>query len=318
MVYTELDDLAGPRAAGRRACMTRRTLGEEGGMKLRWWHPGLRFATSLVVPLMTLSAVMAALLVATAAGSGAATPTNDAIVAAATAYPDGSTVGDGQCWTFMHQVVLTASSGTMSVGQNNDYYGSYTAVGGQLIARDASQPGDIIQLYNPANHQDASHVHTAIVLSHAAGSNSFGVIDENYHLNGKVLRHTWDPYADAARHSGWAVAIWRLGTVAGGTSDSAAVLFDFNANGDSYGDLVNIVGSTVQTWIGRGNGLYDVVTQNTASTAGTWFPAWVGNDNYGDLVNVVGSTVQTWLGRGNGLYDVVTQNTSSTAGTWIG
>src|SRR5437879_5410173 len=59
---------------------------------------------------------------------------NSSIVSAATAYPDGATVGDGQCWTFMRQVVLTATGGRVAVGINNDYYGSYTAVGGELVA----------------------------------------------------------------------------------------------------------------------------------------------------------------------------------------
>jgi len=112
----------------------------------------------------------------------------------------------------MHQVVLTASNGTMSIGQNNDYYGSYTAVGGQLQQRDAAQPGDIIQFYNPSNHQDTAHVHTMIVLGHSVGSNTFSVIDQNW-SPGKVLRHSFDIYAYIGQFPGWAVAIWRVGTV---------------------------------------------------------------------------------------------------------
>ena len=48
-------------------------------------------------------------------------------------------------------------------------------------------------------------------------------------------------------------------------------LVNINSNGDAFGDLVNITGATVQTWIGRGNGLYDVVTQGAGSDlTGTW------------------------------------------------
>jgi hypothetical protein len=162
--------------------------------------------------------------------ASAATPTNAAIVAAATAYADGSTVGDGQCWTFMKEAVRTASGGTMAPGQNNDYYGSYTAVGGQLIARDDAQPGDIIQVYNPANHQDentsSGHLHTAIILGHAAGSNTFSVIDQNFVAALKIYRHNFDPYA--WKDPAWAVAIWRLGTVSGSAHNASK---DFNGDG---------------------------------------------------------------------------------------
>ena len=238
----------------------------------------------------------AAIFVATLAATGvlgtttvepasAAVPTNSAIVADATAYPNGSVVGDGQCWTFMHDVVLQASAGSMSVGQNNDYFGSYSAVGGQLIARDSAQPGDIIQLYNPANHQDSAHVHTAIVLSHSSGSNSFGVIDANYALNLQVLRHTWDPFADAAGHPGWAVAIWRLGTVSGGASGYEVA---FQANTGSLWSVgvenhgawgLGMMPGTSPAIARLSNGGYEIAFQ--ANTGSLWTVGDDGNTNWG-------------------------------------
>ena len=100
----------------------------------------------------------------------------------------------------------------MSIGQNNDYYASYTAVGGQLISPDNAQPGDILQKYNPANHYDSSHVHTAIILGHSPGTTTFSVIDQNENYNLVVGRNpSYNPWANLA--AGWAVAIWRVGTV---------------------------------------------------------------------------------------------------------
>lgn len=140
--------------------------------------------------------------------ASAATPTNASIASIANSYPNGTHAG--QCWTFMHDVVLRASNGTMSIGKNNDYYGSYVAVGGRVISRDSAEPGDIIQKYNPTNHHDSKHVHTAIILGHVSGSNTFSVVDSNENYDGKVLHHSYDPWSNLP--SGWAVAIWRVGT----------------------------------------------------------------------------------------------------------
>ena len=110
----------------------------------------------------------------------------------------------------MHVVIQRASLGTISIGQNNDYYGSYTAVGAQLVSVANAQPGDIIQIYNVANHQATGHEHTAIILGRDS-SKAFYVVDQNYiHALQVGYHHNYDPSANLA--SGWAVAIWRLGT----------------------------------------------------------------------------------------------------------
>lgn len=190
-----------------REVATEATRRQNGGARRRPLR-GVALASALFL--------LSGLLVGGASGGAGALVSglsNAAIVSAAAAYPDGSTVGDGQCWSFMRQVVLTATGGRVAVGKNNNYYASYADVGGELVGRDSAQPGDIIQKYNPSNHTDSTRVHTAIVLGHAAGSNTFSVIDQNYASTGKVLRHSYDPWASLP--AGWAVAIWRLGTVSG-------------------------------------------------------------------------------------------------------
>src|ERR1700720_5022522 len=127
----------------------------------------MKWSKALLVSCIAMSAAV----LAASGPASASTPTNASIASIANSYQDGTY--EGQCWTFMHNVVLRASGGTMSIGENNDYYGSYVAVGGQIVSRDDAQPGDIIQKYNPSNHQDSSHVHTAIILGHTVGSNTF-------------------------------------------------------------------------------------------------------------------------------------------------
>ena len=176
------------------------------------------------------------------------------------------------------------------------------------------QPGDVAEY---------SGAHVAIYVSGPA--NSPTVVNGDWWYpdtrNGQVFQQASEKTAGGGAISGYVSPPSGSGSATGnsGSSTSSIVFAPFN-NGGSYGDLVNIVGSTVQTWIGQGNGLYNVVTQNTgAPTSGTWLAMPQGNGgSYGDLVNIVGSTVQTWIGQGNGLYNVVTQNTGApTSGTWL-
>jgi hypothetical protein len=115
----------------------------------------------------------------------------------------------GQCKQSVNDWVAAASGGTQRLG--GDYYGNYARNGGVQIARDAAVKGDIIQLDNPADTRSYYHgMHTAVVVSHNAGSNAFDVVDSNFKLDDVVRRHDWDPYAAAAKY-GLRITIWRMG-----------------------------------------------------------------------------------------------------------
>jgi hypothetical protein len=121
-------------------------------------------------------------------------------------------IDHGQCKQSVNDWVAAASGGTQRLGGN--YHSNYASQGGHQVARDAAAKGDIIQLHNPANErQYFSGMHTAVVLGHAAGSESFDVVDANSKWDGVVRRHDYNPYA-AARRYGLVVTIWRMGEVA--------------------------------------------------------------------------------------------------------
>ena len=116
----------------------------------------------------------------------------------------------GQCKQAVNDWVASASGGTQRLGIN--YYGNYAANGGKQISRDNAIKGDIIQLDDPTDSANYHYgMHTAVVVSHAAGSNTFNVVDSNYQLDDTVRQHNWDPYASARTH-GLRVTIWRMGT----------------------------------------------------------------------------------------------------------
>jgi hypothetical protein len=116
----------------------------------------------------------------------------------------------GQCKQSVNDWVAAASGGTQRLG--GDYYGNYARNGGVQVSRDAAVKGDIIQLDNPSDTRNYYRgMHTAVVVSHNAGSNSFDVVDSNFQLDDVVRRHNWDPYAAAARY-GLRITIWRMGT----------------------------------------------------------------------------------------------------------
>jgi len=195
----------------------------------------------LFLSLLSMALPVTFLVSIQAQSASASVPTNTSIASIANSYTDGTSVGSpgfeaGQCFTFMHAVVLRASGGSMRIGEGNDYYGSYSTVGSQLISRDDVQPGDIIQIYYAPNHTAEGHEHTAIVLSHTSGSNIFGVVDQNYYGTGKVLHHNYNPYASVARpgEQGWTVAIWRVGTNNPTSVTAANHVLRVSATGAAY------------------------------------------------------------------------------------
>jgi len=117
----------------------------------------------------------------------------------------------GQCKQAVNDWVAQASGGTQRMG--TDYYTNYARNGGQQISRDDAVEGDIIQLDNPSDIANYYRgMHTAVVVSHSAGSNTFDVVDSNFMLDDVVRHHPWDPYA-AGQKYGLRVTIWRMGTV---------------------------------------------------------------------------------------------------------
>ena len=123
-------------------------------------------------------------------------------------------VDHGQCKQSVNDWVAEASGGRQRL---SGYFRGYVQQGGTTVARDDAAKGDIIQLYN--QNDDTKYfygMHTAVVVSHTPGSNTFDVVDANWNADGVVRHHTWDPYATAAKHNKLDLAIWRMGTVAAG------------------------------------------------------------------------------------------------------
>jgi hypothetical protein len=116
----------------------------------------------------------------------------------------------GQCKQAVNDWVAIASGGTQRMG--TDYYTNYARNGGTQIGRDQAIKGDIIQLDNPSDISNYyKGMHTAVVVAHAAGSDTFDVVDSNFALDDTVQHHSWDPYA-AGRKYRLRVTIWRMGS----------------------------------------------------------------------------------------------------------
>ena len=116
----------------------------------------------------------------------------------------------GQCKQAVNDWVAEASGHTQVMG--GDYYSNYARNGGTQISRDAAVKGDIIQLDNPSDITNYySGMHTAVVVGHTPGSDTFDVVDSNWQLDDTVRHHAWDPYASGRKH-GLRVTIWRMGT----------------------------------------------------------------------------------------------------------
>jgi hypothetical protein len=158
----------------------------------------------------------------------------------------------GQCKQAANDWVAAASGGTQRMG--GDYYANYARNGGQQISRDAAVKGDIVQLDNPNDISNYYRgMHTAVVVSHNAGSDTFDVVDSNYQLDDTVRRHAYDPFA-AGRKYGLRVTIWRMGTAdsPAGTpapgSDPAPTPTPTPAT--TYAETV---GGNANTWTNYGN-----------------------------------------------------------------
>jgi hypothetical protein len=105
--------------------------------------------------------------------------------------------------------VAIASGGTQHLG--GDYLENYRAEGGVEVGRDQAVEGDIIQLNGSNGRLYYEGMHTAVVISHAMGSDAFEVVDSNWEWHETVREHTWNPYVTAHAH-GLSVHIWRMGS----------------------------------------------------------------------------------------------------------
>ncbi len=115
----------------------------------------------------------------------------------------------GQCKEAVNIWVAIASNGAQHLG--GDYLANYRVEGGVEVGRDQAVEGDVIQLNGPDGRYYYEGMHTAVVVSHAPGSNGFVVVDSNSNWHETVMKHEWNPYASAAAH-GLSVHIWRMGS----------------------------------------------------------------------------------------------------------
>ena len=203
---------------------------------------------------------------------------------------------EGQCKQAVNNWVAAASGGRQRLCC--DYHGNYAANGGIQNGRDQAVKGDIIQLSNPRDRAGYYWpMHTAVVVGHQRGSNTFDVVDSNSRNDEIARHHTYDPYAAAAGR-GLEVAIWRMGTdghvtkppqvvrpqpvesdgdgvpdsddhcptVAGsdGLGCPEALGDPSDANGDGKTDLIHRWSAGVNTWLSAGDGTYTLHTLTRA------------------------------------------------------
>ncbi|MDO8413505.1 MAG: FG-GAP-like repeat-containing protein [Gallionellaceae bacterium] len=85
-------------------------------------------------------------------------------------------------------------------------------------------------------------------------------------------------------------------------------------DGDGRMDLIHVTGDTGQviTWLGNGDGNYNVVefttSADTITTLGIWQAGDANSDGKSDLIHVTGTTpgqAITWLAKGDGSYNVI-------------
>jgi hypothetical protein len=158
----------------------------------------------------------------------------------------------GQCKQAVNDWVAAASGNTQVMG--GDYYGNYAARGGTQISRDDAVKGDIIQLDNPADTKNYySGMHTAVVVSHTPGSNTFDVVDSNFRLDDTVREHAWDPYASGAKYSR-RVTIWRMGTAdSAPTTPPASTTPPPSTTPAPAATYAETPGGATNTWTNYGN-----------------------------------------------------------------
>ena len=115
----------------------------------------------------------------------------------------------GQCFTWVKDVVQRATGATMGWG----YRDGYLSGGAVEIALADAVRGDIIQLADDSNSGAGAFylgLHTAIVLENLGGG-KFDAIDSNQNWDEVVrLRPNYDPMASAARYAGISVHVYRF------------------------------------------------------------------------------------------------------------
>ncbi len=211
--------------------------------------------------------------------------TTDALYNQANSYPNGATVGDGQCFDFGYQVfkavaqsvgssalIGNAGDGTQADG-GYGYYGCYLHAGGVEVSQDEARRGDYIQIYDSVDPwRDAPtvsggySVHTAIIQDNLGGG-VFNVIDENY-TPLTVSRHQFSPAKHIASCGGlpWKVAYWRLGTAPDSTPPSTPVV----QAGDAGSDAVQASWSSADPGSGIAEYQYCVGNSPGAANACSW------------------------------------------------
>lgn len=137
---------------------------------------------------------------------------NTAIHAEADTYSTG--VGVGTCKTFVQMVFSSVASAAGSPRRVGDgFYNCYLEAGGSQVEIEDVVRGDIVQVYMPSDPETYYWgMHVAIVVENR-GDAVIEVIDANWHMDGRVLRHTWDLTTYLEEFPNLRAAAWRLGTV---------------------------------------------------------------------------------------------------------
>lgn len=175
--------------------------------------PKLRRAPMMASVLIALASAFSVLT----AGPAAASTAGDAI--ATRALQDLGTY-QGQCYTWMEQVVQDA----IGVSVGNDYRFGYLDSGFVEVSAAQAQRGDIIQIDDDSDSSPYSNfpgLHTVIILANLGGG-LFNGIDANQNWDGIVRYHDgFDPAAAAARYPGGAYHIYHFAGSAGASSGNS-------------------------------------------------------------------------------------------------
>lgn len=126
----------------------------------------------------------------------------------------------GQCYTWMEQVVHDA----LGVDIGNDYRQGYLDAGFVEVAAAHAGLGDIIQIDNDAGttvNSEFPGLHTVIILQNLGGGTFTGV-DANQEWDGIVrFRDSYDPAAQAARYPGGTYHIYHFPGAANPSASSS-------------------------------------------------------------------------------------------------
>ena len=115
----------------------------------------------------------------------------------------------GQCWTWVRQIVFETTGRTMGFGYVSGFY----EAGAVEVPLSEAVQGDIIQIADDQNAGpgvDYPGLHTALVLTRFEDG-TFTIIDSNSKWDGIVrIRYDYDPVASANRFSGLEVHAYRI------------------------------------------------------------------------------------------------------------